>query len=70
MPSPPRPIFPHRYYVLVNGKVVVDKNQHTDTMNRLDLYLSERVKELTQGRQTPTTTKPPSTPDFPVALVP
>jgi hypothetical protein len=40
------------------------------TVNMLDLYLSERVKELTQGRQTPTTTKPPSTPDFPVALVP
>jgi len=29
-----------------------------------------RVKELTQGRQTPTTTRPPSMPDFPVALVP
>jgi len=40
------------------------------TVNMLDLYLSERVKELTGGRQTPTTTKPPSTPDFPVALVP
>jgi uncharacterized caspase-like protein len=40
------------------------------TVNMLDLYLSERVKELTQGRQTPTTTKPPSTPDFPVALAP
>jgi WD40 repeat protein len=40
------------------------------TVNMLDLYLSERVKALTQGRQTPTTTKPPSTPDFPVALVP
>jgi hypothetical protein len=35
-----------------------------------DLYLSERVKELTQGRQTPTTTKMPSTPDFPVVLAP
>ena len=40
------------------------------TVNMLDLYLSERVKELTGGKQTPTTTKPPSTPDFPVALVP
>jgi hypothetical protein len=35
----------------------------------LDLYLSERVKELTKGQQTPTTTKPQSIPDFPVALV-
>jgi uncharacterized caspase-like protein len=37
------------------------------TINTLDLYLSERVKELTQGRQTPTTTKPETVPDFPIA---
>lgn len=40
------------------------------TVNMLDLYVSERVKELSRGRQTPTTTKPHSMPDFPVALVP
>lgn len=34
----------------------------------LDLYVSERVKELTRGRQTPTTTKPATVPDFPVAV--
>ena len=39
------------------------------TVNMLDLYLSERVKELTEGRQTPTTTKPNTVPDFPVTLV-
>jgi WD40 repeat protein len=39
------------------------------TLNMLDLYISERVKELTQGRQTPTTVKPPNVPDFPVAMV-
>jgi hypothetical protein len=39
------------------------------TLNMLDLYVSERVKELTQGQQTPTTVKPPNVPDFPVALV-
>lgn len=38
------------------------------TINMLDLYLSERVKELTKGRQTPTTTKPNTVPDFPVAV--
>jgi hypothetical protein len=38
------------------------------TVNMLDLYLSERVKELTGGKQTPTTTKPPNVPDFPVAV--
>ena len=38
------------------------------TINMLDLYLSERVKELTQGQQTPTTTKPKTVPDFPIAM--
>ncbi len=40
----------------------------TISINMLDLYLSERVKELTGGKQTPTTTKPQTIPDFPVAL--
>lgn len=40
------------------------------TINMLDLYISERVKELTRGRQTPTTTKPKTIPDFPVAVKP
>ncbi len=38
------------------------------TVNMLDLYISERVKELTGGNQTPTTTKPANVPDFPVAM--
>ncbi len=38
------------------------------TVNMLDLYLSERVKELTKGKQTPTTTKPQTIPDFPIAM--
>jgi len=38
------------------------------SVNMLDLYLSERVKELTKGRQTPTTTKPRTVPDFPIAV--
>ena len=38
------------------------------TVNMLDLYVSERVKELTKGEQTPTTVKPPNVPDFPVAM--
>jgi WD40 repeat protein len=38
------------------------------TINMLDLYISERVKELTRGSQTPTTAKPSTVPDFPVAL--
>ena len=39
------------------------------TINMLDLYVSERVKELTQGQQTPTTVKPANVPDFPVAVL-
>jgi len=38
------------------------------TLNMLDLYISERVKELTKGQQTPTTAKPQTIPDFPIAL--
>jgi WD40 repeat protein len=37
------------------------------TVNMLDLYISERVKALTGGKQTPTTTKPANVPDFPIA---
>ena len=38
------------------------------TVNMLDLYISERVKELTGGKQTPTTAKPQTVPDFPIAV--
>jgi hypothetical protein len=38
------------------------------SINMLDLYISERVKELTKGKQTPTTTKPQTIADFPVAV--
>ena len=38
------------------------------TINMLDLYISEKVKELTRGQQTPTTTKPQTIADFPVAV--
>jgi WD40 repeat protein len=39
------------------------------TINQLDLYLSERVKALTNNRQTPVTTKPQTISDYPVAVV-
>ena len=38
------------------------------TINMLDLYISERVKELTGGKQTPATAKPRTIPDFPLVL--
>jgi uncharacterized caspase-like protein len=39
------------------------------TVNMLDLYLAERVKQLTQGQQKPVTAKPRAIEDFPLALV-
>ncbi|MBY6186560.1 caspase family protein [Marinobacter hydrocarbonoclasticus] len=38
------------------------------TINQLDLYLSERVKDLTGNRQTPTSTKPQTVSDFPISI--
>ncbi|MFO0579750.1 MAG: caspase family protein [Polyangia bacterium] len=39
------------------------------TLNMLELYVSERVKELTRGRQTPVVAKPATIPDFPIAVL-
>jgi WD40 repeat protein len=53
----------------VGGRADYDKTgRGRITINMLDLYISERVKELTKGQQTPTTAKPSTVPDFPVAL--
>jgi len=40
------------------------------THKMLDLYVSERVKVLTQGRQSPVTQAPGGVPDYPVAWLP
>ncbi len=40
------------------------KNDWFISMAELELYLGERVKELTNGRQTPVTTQPKGIPDF------
>jgi hypothetical protein len=39
------------------------------THKMLDAYVADRVKELTQGQQTPVTISPQGVPDFPIALV-
>jgi len=44
-----------------NGKI---------TVNMLDLYVTDRVKELTSGTQTPATRRPNTVPDFPIAIAP
>jgi len=38
------------------------------TVNMLDLYISEKVKDLAKGKQTPLTLKPSGFRDFPIAL--
>ena len=40
------------------------------TVNMIDLYVSERVRELTAGSQTPATAKPSTIADFPLVLIP
>jgi len=39
------------------------------THKMLDFYISERVKEITEGQQTPVTQAPGGVPDFPIAVV-
>ncbi len=39
------------------------------TINELDTWLADRVKQLTKNQQTPTTTKPSTVQDFPVVVV-
>ena len=39
------------------------------SVKSLDYYMTNRVKELTQGRQDPTTIIPGGVPDFPIAVV-
>ena len=41
----------------------------TITLSQLDAYVVNRVKELTGGTQHPVMTRPPTVPDYPIALV-
>ena len=51
----------------LNGKADLLQNGKI-TVNELETYLAERVKELTEGQQTPTVAKPQTIPDFPIAV--
>ncbi|MES3022135.1 MAG: caspase family protein [Pseudomonadota bacterium] len=51
----------------VKGAADYQKNGRI-THKMLDLYVSERVKQLTGGRQSPVTQAPGGVPDFPLAL--
>jgi WD40 repeat protein len=52
----------------LNGKADYTKDGAI-TINELDTWVADRVKQLTKNQQTPTTTKPNTVPDFPVAAV-
>jgi WD40 repeat protein len=52
----------------ISGKADYNKNGRI-TAKMLDLYVSERVKDLTKGQQSPTTVIPPNVPDFPLAVL-
>ena len=51
----------------LNGKADYNGN-HRVEIKELDLYVTERVKQLTGGRQHPTTEIPNTLPNFPIAL--
>lgn len=50
-----------------SGKADYNQN-NAISIKELDLWLSERVKELTNKRQHPVARKPPTVPDFPIAI--
>ncbi|RZK45556.1 MAG: peptidase C14, partial [Pedobacter sp.] len=51
----------------LSGKASVP-GKNKITVKSLDAYISERVKELTRGKQHPTSVVPPNVPDFPIAI--
>ena len=51
----------------INGKADYEGKGRI-TVNMLELYLSERVKQLTQGQQTPTSSRPSASRDFLIAV--
>ena len=52
----------------INGKADLSGRKMI-TIKSLDYYIATRVKELTQGKQAPTTIIPRSIPDFPIAVI-
>jgi WD40 repeat protein len=53
----------------LSGKAAIS-GKNKITVKSLDAYISERVKELTNGKQHPTSVSPPNVPDFPIGLAP
>nr|VFJ46815.1 MAG: WD40 repeat [Candidatus Kentron sp. DK] len=53
----------------LDGKAA-DEEDGEITIAGLERYLGKRVKALTDGQQTPTSAKPPNTPDFSIVVMP
>lgn len=53
----------------VYGETIPGKPKSV-TINGLGLFISERVKELTEGLQAPAMARPETIPDFPIAVLP
>ena len=51
----------------LDGKADLFKNGKI-TVSSMETWIAERVKELTEGAQTPTVAKPQTVPDFPIGL--
>jgi uncharacterized caspase-like protein len=49
------------------GKAAIDRSGRTTT-DMLDLYVEDRVKAMTDGRQHPVMNRPVLVPDFPIAM--
>lgn len=62
----------HGLFTLALTEAIADRRAcyvaNRITMTSLELYVTNRVAELSEGRQTPTLTKPANVPDFDVAL--
>lgn len=52
----------------LTGQAAMIQSSPAITFKMLDLYVSERVKELTKGQQHPTMISPNTVPDFPIAI--
>lgn len=51
----------------LSGKAAIP-GRNKITVKSLDAYISERVKDLTKGKQHPTSVVPPNVPDFPIGV--
>jgi WD40 repeat protein len=52
----------------LSGQADLHRQGHI-SINTLDAFVANRVKQLTDGKQSPVTTKPDTVPDYPVAVV-